>query len=385
MRKILIAIGIAVAGIIIAQQALAQKIDQEKMDRDLEVAETVLSSMLQKSSLNWLRLNKNSSSKYVDGYGVTINIPFGAAGFAYTVKPSSIAHSRGSSNGQEVEITFEEGVSALVSRNSNRLIGYKNENEVDSIRAKHDEMVLQIVKEFLIDYGDLIGQLKDSDKIIVKDMSESNWWFFSEPKSGKVQNSLSAEIKKSDLNAYKAGKISRDEAVKRIKVTHRNTEQPIEQDLELLASIFNRLYRSDLSKTYYLDGRTYYERMQDYGVIYGMNVYSSQSMGKDKYYMPTIGARDLSQADRDKKVKELYPQFEKELKENMLEYGRTIRSLKDDEQLIFNIKLTKCEGCGIPSTLEASVKASVLKEYNAGKTDKNSALNKINIKKGPNQ
>ena len=38
MRKILIAIGIAVAGIIIAQQAMAQKVDQEKMDRDLEVA-----------------------------------------------------------------------------------------------------------------------------------------------------------------------------------------------------------------------------------------------------------------------------------------------------------------------------------------------------------
>jgi hypothetical protein len=36
----------------------------------------------------------------------------------------------------------------------------------------------------------------------------------------------------------------------------------------------------------------------------------------------------------------------------------------------------------IAESLEVSVKSSVLKDYNAGKIDKNAALSKISIKKG---
>jgi hypothetical protein len=81
----------------------------------------------------------------------------------------------------------------------------------------------------------------------------------------------------------------------------------------------------------------------------------------------------------------MYPEFEKELKENVLEYGRTVRSIKDNEVLVFNVKITKCPNCGIPSSLEVSVKGSVLKDYGSGKLDKNAALGKLMIKKGANQ
>jgi hypothetical protein len=81
----------------------------------------------------------------------------------------------------------------------------------------------------------------------------------------------------------------------------------------------------------------------------------------------------------------LYPKFEQELKENILEYGRTLKTLNDDEQLVFNVAMTKCESCGIPSTLEVTVKASVLKEFGTGKIDKAAGLTKFSIKKGPNQ
>lgn len=81
----------------------------------------------------------------------------------------------------------------------------------------------------------------------------------------------------------------------------------------------------------------------------------------------------------------MYPKFEKDLKDNILEYGRTIKSLKDDETLVLQVALTKCKGCSIPSTLELTVKGSVLKDFNGGKIDQNAALNKIAIKKGANQ
>jgi hypothetical protein len=84
-------------------------------------------------------------------------------------------------------------------------------------------------------------------------------------------------------------------------------------------------------------------------------------------------------------VTELYPKFEQELKENMLEYGRTLKTLGDEEVLVFNTTLTKCVKCGIPSTVELTIKSSVLKEYGSGKTDKNAALSKFIVKKGPAQ
>ncbi len=101
--------------------------------------------------------------------------------------------------------------------------------------------------------------------------------------------------------------------------------------------------------------------------------------------MPTVGLEDLDQAARDKKVKELYPQFEKDIKEDILEYGRTVKSLNPEESLIFNIRLTRCDGCGIPSSLEISVKANVLKDYASGKLNKEAALGKFSTKKGAAQ
>ncbi|HNC29738.1 MAG TPA: hypothetical protein PKX08_07035, partial [Cyclobacteriaceae bacterium] len=179
----------------------------------------------------------------------------------------------------------------------------------------------------------------------------------------------------------------------KIKVVNSVSTDKAEPDMELLVSIFNRLYQSDLSKTYYVQGNTYYEHLNDFGAIVHMQVYSSNTNylpdrgdeTRTVLSMPTLGLNNLSQEERDKKVKELYPVFENELKENMIDYGRTLKSLNDNEQLIVDVTLTKCKGCGIPSKLEAAVKASVLKDFNAGKIDRNTALSKIEVTKAANQ
>ncbi len=120
-------------------------------------------------------------------------------------------------------------------------------------------------------------------------------------------------------------------------------------------------------------------------MIYYMNMFSASRNFNGLYNMPTLGLTDLNQDERDKKAAELYPAFEKELKENIIEYGRTIKSLKDDENLIFNVKVTRCYNCKIPESLEVSIKGSVLKDYNSGKLDKNAALGKVSVKKGTEQ
>jgi hypothetical protein len=101
--------------------------------------------------------------------------------------------------------------------------------------------------------------------------------------------------------------------------------------------------------------------------------------------MPTVGMHEVGQEERDKKVKELYPVFEKELKENIIEYGRTLKSLNDDERLVFNVRVTQCMRCKIPSTLEMTIKGAMLKDYNAGKINRETAIGRIEVKKGQDQ
>jgi hypothetical protein len=193
------------------------------------------------------------------------------------------------------------------------------------------------------------------------------------------------EALKSDLTAFRSGKISRDQALSKLTVVNTETVAEVEADLELLTTMFNRLYRVDLSKTFFTEDNIYYERLKDFGAIYYMNVFSSDEIAPQRFNMPTLGLMDVDLETRNKKIKEMYSQFEKDLKENILEYGRTVKSLKDNEALVFQVRVTRCPSCGIPSTLEYTVKGSTLKDYNNGKIDRNAALSKVTIKKGANQ
>jgi hypothetical protein len=196
---------------------------------------------------------------------------------------------------------------------------------------------------------------------------------------------LSVEAIRSDMQQVRQGKLSRDQFMSLIKVVNTTTTEEKDPDLELLSSIFGRLYREDLSKTYYTNEGVYFERLKDFGAIFYMNVYSSTEEDYQRYRMPTLRLDNIDKATRDKKVTELYPQFENELKENLLEYGRTLKSLKDNETLALNVRITQCKQCGIPSTLELTVKADVLKQFGSGALSREAALGKVGVKKGPAQ
>ncbi len=268
---------------------------------------------------------------------------------------------------------------------------YRKRYNSDSLNAVNNAKIINAAKTFIADYGDMLSQLAPNERIIVtnKTTGENNYWFNGQ----KAKRSLlSVEASKSDLTQFRQGSINRDQLLTKMKVVNSVSSEKTEPDMELLVSIFNRLYREDLSTTYYVQGGSYYERLTDFGAILHMQVVSSTSNGdyytpaKDvRLVMPTLGLTNLTQEERDKKVKELYPVFESELKENVLDYGRTLKSLKDTEQLIVDVTVTKCKGCGIPATLEVAVKASVLKDYSSGKLDKNAALSKIEVKKGAAQ
>ncbi|MBX2897131.1 MAG: hypothetical protein KF763_16915 [Cyclobacteriaceae bacterium] len=377
--------------VMITVQTLAQK-DEERMNRDLAVAENILSTLIKQKLEKRNFFPVEISSDYRAGYGVTFRLPYNLTGpfvwgfgaqdiaingntYQYFVEPS-----------QQVDVArvYDERGRTLTETLRGKATAGRSVN-ADSIQKATTEKLLEACKEFVADYGDLISQLQPTEKIIITNKGDGNRnWLITFPENQKPSY-LSIETTKGDVTQLKQGKVSREQFMKNLKVVNSQMDNDLQPDLELLTSIFNRLYQRDLSKTFFTDENIYYERLKDYGVIYYMNVFSSNQANYDRWVMPTQRLTNLTKDERDKKVKELYPVFERDIKNDLLEYGRTVKSLKTDEVLVFNIALTKCQGCGIPATLELTVKASVLNDYTTGKISKEAALAKVEVKKGNNQ
>lgn len=392
------------------------KTTDQRMEQDIEVAENILGTLLRQGTGRKGFFPVEVKGSYVPGYGVTFRLPLGSGlnrimiggfpeppGMPTTIDVSPNGYSYSYSRIEAEDEALRERDKAVQREEEARderdravqreKVAVRNKTRApkvarmdeDSLAAASQKRFMEVAKSFMADYGDVISGLKADEKIVITNRSDDfepdfEVMWFSNGRESRRQL-LSVEARRGDVEQLKQGKISRADFMNKLKVVSTETAEALDPDLEVFSSMFGRLYREDLSHTYYVQGNINYERLKDYGVMYYMKVYSSIEMDDDRFAMPTLAMRDIDQTERDKKVKELYPKFESELKENIVEYGRTLRSLKDEEQLVFNVRLTKCEGCGIPSSLEISIKSSALKDYSSGKATKEATLAKMNVKK----
>lgn len=377
-----------IAGCVHTQAVYAQNIDEDRMRRDIEVAENVLATLIKhEAGQERTFFGLDVEGAYQPGFGVTFRLPTDRLmPFMITLSGNDVQGATviSDGNGYRYSITTNGTTKGEVSSEDTYKLKDKAKEKrqvsADSIRAAYNERLIAAAQNFILDYGDFISQLAPNEKIVVTNQMDRPHFVFN---SGK-RTRISVEGTRADITAFRQGKITREQALKKLTIVNTESVETREQDMEMLSSIFSRLYRPDLSTTYFVEGNVYYERLKDFGAIFYMQMVSSNER-MDRFTIPTLRLEGLDQEARDKKVTEMYPAFEEGLKDNVLEYGRTIKSLKDDEKLIFNISLTKCRGCGIPSTLEVSVPARVLRDYGSGKLSKEEAMDKINLKRGANQ
>ena len=344
--------------------AVAQSFDEERMNRDLKVAENILTTLISEGSSR-SRLFNGVESNYIPDYGVIFTVPEGT--YIYSASGKSIIYS-GSNNNETYIIASDEGDKG---KEKKKLSAEEWNKLVDE---KHKEQITI----FLVDYADLIGQLEPSHRIVVQTRSKDNFVTLDGRRKSKT-SAISGQILKSDLNAYKQGKLNRDEVMDKISFTSEKDKE-ISKDLELFATIFSRLYEPDLSNTYYLASRSMsYTQLDGLGVTFNLKVYSSNS-NNNGHTITTTGESGLTQEERNTRVNEMYPAFKQTFLENILDYGRTIRSLKPEEMLVFKVKLTECKGCEMPEEIEVIVKGETLRSYDKGSLSRDAGVKKINVK-----
>ncbi len=350
----------------------SQKFDEKRMERDLKIAEDILGTLSRGES--GIRFSNNIESNYMPDFGVVFSIP--KVSYIYTSQGSNVVYGNGR---RTYVITSDDD------DDDDDEIAVVDAGKLEEDRKKKSKEAEENLKEqmtiFLVDYADLIGQLKPSDRIVVQSRGTDSRIFYINNNSRDKKGSLTAQIMKSDLIAYKQGKLDREGVIKKISFKSPEENSAESKDLELFATIFARLYEPDLSSTYYSSSRSLgYTSLEGFGVTFSMKVYSSSS-DNGWHTIRTTGESGLTSEERDRKVNAMYPEFEQTFKENLMDYGRTIKSLAADETLVFKVKLTECRGCEMPEEIEVSVKAKTLQSYAKGSISREAGIGQITVKK----
>ena len=355
----------------------AQSIDEKRMDRDLKVAENILNTLASGDSR--LRFHNKIESNYLPDFGVIFSIP--RVNYIYATRaPGTATTIYSGSSGSSYVITStddddDDDEVKVVERVK------KEEKEREKMAKEAADQLKEQMTVFLVDYADLIGQLKATDRIVVQSRGNDRSIFYSSGQSRNKQNTFSAQVLKGDLIAYKQGKMDRDALISKIIYKTPEESGEVAKDLELFSTIFARLYEPDLSSTYYSSSRSLgYTTLEGFGVTFSMKVYSSSS-DNGLHTIRTTGESGLSQDERDEKVNAMYPEFEKTFKENLMDYGRTIKSLKANETLVMKVKLTECRDCEMPKEIEVSVKGKTLQSYDKGSISRDDAVKQISVKR----
>ena len=411
MKKLVLLILILIG----CQVVIAQAIDEERMNRDLEVAKNILATLMKSDSERYLD-GRNLEADYLEGYGVIFTIP--RHYMYFHIPPPKIAAPRikleGIGNDRTIVIVGEGDEEILeekkreleeakrVQEEARAKVEFEVQAEMEAQMKEYEEEMKAEMENwgetvleqnekleqgmitFLADYADLIGQLKPDDKFLINQESPyENYGVLWTTEEGSVENpkfsGLSMEVSKKEVTSYKSGKISLEEFKKRIVIKTKEPEKK-RADLEMFASIFKQFYSPKLSKTFFTEGTPSYEILDNFGAIFKIRTYSSYVEGK-LYYMPVLGEEKVDSDDRKETIEKLYPEFESDIKNFIIDYGRTIKSLEDDDMLVLKISMTRCEECSIPRSIEVTVKMEVLKQFDQQKLSREKALAAIEIKK----
>jgi hypothetical protein len=360
---------------------LAQQVDVEKMDRDLKVGAAALGTLVEtKQELLLTRREDRQTAQYLEGYGVMITLP---AQHSVTVLAANVYQGAGTAQIRGFEPSSQPG-RIRIGKSPSETTGASKEIDRDSLSHVQTEQLKEQVTIFLVEYADLIGQLQPEDRIkIVEERSpfvSQGRFLQSRPSSPMVMRKqrFSAEIKKSDLTAFKTGELGREEVVGRIRFSE-SLAEGLDQDLELLANILDRLYRPDLSETFYYTGYAYYDKIPEFGVIYHLNMLTRTEKNLYKFILPSDKSEELNEESDPEKLTELYPKFLEGIKENILTYGRTVKSMDRKERLVFNIRLSNCVGCDVPDWVNVSIGMADLFDYDEGRLSKTEVLQRFKV------
>lgn len=371
--------------LLLSSLSFAQDFDTNRMNRDIKIMENILGEMfktqftsnegtVQVRSQGYTIFGSGSSGNvkgtYIPGYGVIFMIP--ASSNRYII-------SSGSSG-------------------SNRQVVFQYSSE-DSDRTIDKESVTSRIGEFLQDYASTIGQLKNNESILViygsANATGNRTAVYSIRGDEQDRPSplpvISVSAKKSDLDAFRSGRINSDALQSRLSVS--TSEDKERLDLKVLGNIFGTALGDGNGNEYHLisSSSLSYMYLDNFGALYSLDLHRGHALGSlsSSVFKLRLSrdaeSEDRAEAEAREHELELTETIEKEYdalvnktKEFIIDYGRTLSSLEDDQYLLVSLNINESSDI-IPERVDFQVKKSTFNQLDKGQISREAALNAVTL------
>ena len=413
------AITLTVILMFFAVQARSQ--DMERMKRDIEVAENILATLVEEGYSESLEgavaLGGRSEveGSYLEGFGVLFTLsagaPLGHIRWKYAAPPKPPTPPNPPKPPSPEKGEKEKGKYKYQGNDLTIVVP-----DVEVRRLDREELFLlsdslsgesffrSVAERFFTDYAYLMRQVPEGEKIMIrsggKPMVFSGSGIAMIAAGGRSSSTYSAAVTVADLAAHQKGRLSREQLIERIKYTSdRDGSGRQDREMELLSSVFSRLYQPDLSEAFYLLGNPSYERIEGLGAVFSLQMgsefqvhrhFSTRQLWRlqrDGAFSYTFPEPDEEEEEEEpepeesaEKADEAYPDFLDDLKKNVVEYGSIAKGLEAGEALIFRIRFFTCDDCEtVPGQLEISAPQSVLEGYRDGRFGLEEAAGRLKV------
>lgn len=388
--------------------AFAQQtdVDTNRMNRDINIMENILEEMFKTSTRNsgasgayvfgedlFLRSSRGIRGTHLPGYGVIFTIP-------YRIGPHIIGL-RDESGGQT---TYE----------------YRFEYESDNANSTDitEESIVERINEFLRDYGSTIGQLGSQDHVMVvfganRSNRSSRVFAFGGDESSRKDPipTISVAARKQDLDAYRSGRITEQQLQDRLTVAKASESDQKQLDMQVMANIFETAFKQSDGKGFRINGSVSHLKLDNFGALFFFDV--SYFDRDPRFFVPTAPRisiwsdsgeeneneeeerveitqeirRETEQmekeqkqrmAERNEAINAAYTSLKNQLKEIIVDYGRTISSIETDQHLMVSVSLSG-SGDELPGRLEMRVPKSVLQAMDRGNISREDAMAEVMV------
>ena len=352
MMKYIIYVGCLVVGM---GTALAQPVDLDRINREIEVAEQIIGDLIKEIPEEPTHL----ISPFL-GRGIVEGNYIKDFGVIFTINPRFFKN--------QAVMGFSDKEDQLINGNF-MIASTKISSDVHQPSLTNLEALKEVLESFAVEYAYLLRSLNRQSKVMINytyPPNDQNTFIFSNRMgTSKLQNQsfVIMTLKVADVEALQKGEIELETFKKRLSFKIGLEEQTEEsKELLVLQSIFRRLYSVDLSETFSITGSPTYEYLEGFGVIFKLKMQSHSEGNAQRAFLlnrfsgaldtvilrqPTVSKKKAKGTDPCEKWDRVYPSFLWALKQHIIEYGSTLNSLQEDESLIFEIQMPDCCECEV--------------------------------------
>jgi hypothetical protein len=401
--------------------------DEDRMKQDMEVMQGILSEMLSKG--NRFVGRNVEMPRYEKGVGLIFQVPGRAGNLAWAgnvgpgnqmIQVYGSGKSMAYSISPDVEIDPQVEIeidSEVETQLESAGVGKSKTIQgviVNAPRADGGQNLPEVLTTFLIQYGDFARQLSDEESLVLvhKAGSDNSILSFSgaavasaSAVASTSNSGFSLKVKMKDLRAFRKGSISESELRARIlKADIANAETALEYRVfgrilnercaeikgEVTASYLKEEDQEEAPIRYRFPSSDFWgeqvESVPELGVIYPIRFGSPanstiiffESRGKSKEKVLEV----FEEGEQlDEWAEELVAKMEEAVPRLMLEYGRTLRNLPENQRLIVKLTFPDCHACSAPKELEFSVKSVVLQAYDRQSKSLDAAIKEVRIER----